>query len=80
MPRTGESDVKKAFHFLPAQDSVGLFDFRLAILLVQGGDDLVASRHADERRITRRESYDAPTEERDNDRIPFRAFRFLRGD
>ena len=47
---------------------------------MQGGDHFVFSRDADDGRITRRESGDPPAEERDDDGVPFRAFRFLRGD
>ena len=35
---------------------------------------------ANDGRITRRKSSDAPAEKRHDDRVPFRAFRFLRGD
>ncbi len=78
--RAGERDVKQALHFLAAQELVGGFVFLFAIFLVQGGDDFVAARDADERRITRRRLDDAAAEKRHDDGVPLQAFRLVRGD
>ena len=80
MPRARDSDVKQPLHFLAAQDFRGLFNFFFAIFLVQRRNYFVLSRDADDRRISRRKSGDAPAEERHDDGVPFRAFGFLRGD